>query len=135
MNKRLIAFLSILSLFLSTPLIPANAAAKAGAKCTKAGSTEVVKSKSYTCIKSGKKLVWNKGVKEVTARKILSLQQKLIGFKIFAVKIHLFLLSGKSMKLFYQDQMFLAVPEAHLDSKWLLFLIQPLVRQQLREVI
>jgi hypothetical protein len=63
MNKRVIAFLSILSLFLSAPLIPANAVAKAGAKCTKAGSTEVVKGKSYTCIKSGKKLVWNKGVK------------------------------------------------------------------------
>ena len=63
MNKRLIAFLSILSLFLSTPLIPANAAAKAGAKCTKAGITEVVKDKSYTCIKTGKKLVWDKGMK------------------------------------------------------------------------
>ena len=63
MNKRLIAFLSILSLFLSTPLIPANAAAKAGAKCNKAGITEVVKDKSYTCVKTGKKLAWNKGVK------------------------------------------------------------------------
>ena len=58
MNKRMIAFLSILSLFLSTPLIPVNAAAKAGAKCAKAGNTEVVKGKSYTCVKSGKKLVW-----------------------------------------------------------------------------
>jgi hypothetical protein len=63
MNKRLIAFFSILSLFLSTPLIPANAAAKAGAKCNKAGITEVVKDKSYTCVKTGKKLAWNKGVK------------------------------------------------------------------------
>jgi hypothetical protein len=62
MSKRLIAFLSILSLSLSLPFIPANAAAKAGAKCAKAGSTEVVKDKSYTCVKSGKKLVWNKGV-------------------------------------------------------------------------
>ena len=61
MNKRLIAFLSVFTLFLSTPLIPANAVAKAGAKCAKAGSTEVVKSKSYTCVKSGKKLVWDKG--------------------------------------------------------------------------
>ena len=61
MNKKLIAFFSILSLLLSTPLIPANAAAKAGAKCAKAGNTEVVKGKSYTCVKSGKKLVWNKG--------------------------------------------------------------------------
>ena len=63
MNKRVIAFLSILSLFLSAPLIPANAVAKAGAKCTKAGITEVVKDKSYTCVKSGNKLVWNKGMK------------------------------------------------------------------------
>jgi hypothetical protein len=61
-NKRVIVFLSILSLSLSTLLIPATAAAKAGAKCTKAGITEVVKDKSYTCVKSGKKLVWNKGV-------------------------------------------------------------------------
>ena len=62
MNKRLIAFFSILSLFLSTPLIPANAAAKAGAKCNKAGITEVVQGKKYTCLKTGKKLVSNKGV-------------------------------------------------------------------------
>ncbi len=65
MNKKLIAFFSILSLFLSTPIIPVNAAAKAGAKCAKAGITEVVKDKSYTCVKTGKKLVWNKGVKGV----------------------------------------------------------------------
>ena len=57
-NKRLIALLSILSLFLSTPIIPANAAAKAGAKCTKVGIKSVVKDKSYICIKSGKKLIW-----------------------------------------------------------------------------
>jgi hypothetical protein len=74
MNKRVIAFLSILSLFLSAPLIPANAAAKAGGKCNKAGSTEVVKGKSYTCIKSGKKLVWNKGV---TSKKVGAAQPTL----------------------------------------------------------
>jgi hypothetical protein len=62
MNKRVIAFLSILSLFLTLPLIPVNAAAKAGGACTKAGITSVVSSKTYTCVKSGKKLVWNKGV-------------------------------------------------------------------------
>ena len=63
MNKRLIAFLAILSLSVSLPLIPASAVAKAGAKCSKAGSTEVVKGKIYTCVKTGKKLAWNKGVK------------------------------------------------------------------------
>ena len=58
MNKRLIAFLSVFTLFLSTPLIPANAAAKAGAKCTKVGVKSVVNDKSYVCTKSGKKLLW-----------------------------------------------------------------------------
>jgi len=65
MSKRLVAFLSILSLFLSSPFIPANAAAKAGAKCTKVGIKSVVKDKSYICIKSGKKLVWSKGVSKL----------------------------------------------------------------------
>ena len=46
MLKRMIALLAILSLSVSLPLIPASAAAKAGAKCTKAGSTEVVKGKT-----------------------------------------------------------------------------------------
>ena len=64
-NKRVIVFLSILSLSLSTLLIPANAAAKAGAKCNKAGITTVTSGKTFTCIKSGKKLVWNKGIKVV----------------------------------------------------------------------
>ena len=45
---------------LATPL---NAAApKAGAKCTKAGSTATASGKKFTCVKSGTKLVWNKGV-------------------------------------------------------------------------
>jgi hypothetical protein len=66
MSKRLIAFLSILSLSLALPLIPASAVAKAGAKCSKAGTTEVVQGKKYTCVKSGKKLAWNKGVKVAT---------------------------------------------------------------------
>jgi len=62
MNKKLIAFLSILSLFLTLPLIPVNAAAKSGGACSKAGITSVASGKTYTCIKSGKKLVWDKGV-------------------------------------------------------------------------
>ena len=62
MNKRLIAFLSILSLSLSVPLIPAHSSTKAGAKCTKVGIKSVVGGKTFTCIKSGSKFVWNKGV-------------------------------------------------------------------------
>jgi hypothetical protein len=40
--------------------------AKAGTKCTKAGQTQVVKNKKYTCIKLGSSLYWNNGVKVIT---------------------------------------------------------------------
>jgi len=63
MNKRVIAFLSTLTLLLYNPLIPTNAAVKAGWPCTKVGNISITSSKTYTCIKSRNKLVWNKGVK------------------------------------------------------------------------
>jgi hypothetical protein len=40
----------------------ASAPAKAGVKCTKAGQTQVVGNKKFTCTRSGSKLTWNKGV-------------------------------------------------------------------------
>jgi len=45
-------------------LAPVNAiaAVKAGDLCKKVGSTATANGKKFTCIKSGKKLVWNKGV-------------------------------------------------------------------------
>ena len=44
-------------------IAPANAATvKAGAKCSKHKVTTTVKGMKYTCIKSGNKLVWSKGV-------------------------------------------------------------------------
>ena len=54
--------LAALLLSLSMISAPSFAAVKAGAKCTKAGATATVASKKFTCVKSGKKLVWNKGV-------------------------------------------------------------------------
>jgi hypothetical protein len=54
----LIAF--VLSISLITA--PSFASVKAGAKCTKAGSTATTGGKKFTCVKSGTKLVWNKGV-------------------------------------------------------------------------
>ena len=42
--------------------MPAFAAVKAGATCTKAGKISIASGKTFTCIKSGKKLTWNKGV-------------------------------------------------------------------------
>jgi len=52
-------------ILISSLLVPAGATAataKAGAKCTKLKSTQIVGAKKFTCIKSGKKLVWDKGV-------------------------------------------------------------------------
>ncbi len=59
---RLIAFLVITPLLLSSQIYASNAAAKAGAKCSKVGSKSVVGSKTFTCIKSGNKLIWDKGI-------------------------------------------------------------------------
>ena len=58
---RLIALLVITPLLPSSQIYASNAAAKAGAKCSKVGSKSVVGSKTFTCIKSGNKLIWNKG--------------------------------------------------------------------------
>lgn len=57
---------SALALILSLIFIPtllASAAVKPGDKCTKLNFTKTVAGYKYTCTKSGKKLVWIKGVK------------------------------------------------------------------------
>jgi len=61
MNKRVATVVSliVLSSVLSTP---AFSAVKAGAACKKVGSTSTAAGKKYTCVKSGKKLFWDKGV-------------------------------------------------------------------------
>lgn len=47
--------------------LPAVSAVKAGSTCKKVGQTSVVKGKTYTCIKSGKKKVWSKKTSEPIA--------------------------------------------------------------------
>jgi hypothetical protein len=59
-KKTPILIILILLLTLATPVQAATP--KAGAKCTKAGATATASSKKFTCIKSGKRLIWNKGV-------------------------------------------------------------------------
>jgi hypothetical protein len=56
--------LRIIALALSLALVASNsyAAVKAGSACSKAGMKNVIAGKTYTCVKSGKKLVWDKGV-------------------------------------------------------------------------
>lgn len=57
------------TLLLTTMATPsAPAATLAGSKCSKAGNTKVVSNIKYTCVKSGKKVIWNKGVKVATPR-------------------------------------------------------------------
>jgi hypothetical protein len=56
----------VLAVLLAVSLLgiaPANASSvKAGAKCNKHKATTTVKGMKFTCIKSGNKLVWSKGV-------------------------------------------------------------------------
>ena len=59
--RRVSLFLTSLFL-LNLLIIPANSAVKYGDKCAKAGQTATASGKKFTCIKSGKKLIWNKGV-------------------------------------------------------------------------
>jgi M6 family metalloprotease-like protein len=60
--KKTLALVVSMAFFGASLTIPAFAAVKAGSTCTKAGGTSTVAGKKFTCIKSGKKLVWDKGV-------------------------------------------------------------------------
>ena len=79
MPKLIVLLLAISLLGVS----PAQAAAKAGSKCSKAGATTTVSGKKYTCIKSSGKLVWNKGV---MIKKVVSLKQGVCPPKAMADK-------------------------------------------------
>jgi hypothetical protein len=64
-------FLPVALLALLIPLIPTLAASppKSGALCSKAGLTQNYQGKKFSCIKSGKKLVWDKGTPLPTSSK------------------------------------------------------------------
>jgi hypothetical protein len=62
MLKRQITFVTAFALLLAFPITPSQAAGKAGATCSKAGLKSVASGKTFTCVKSGKKFVWDKGV-------------------------------------------------------------------------
>lgn len=62
MKTRIVGVLAIV-LFITLNFLPADAAIKPGQACKKVGSFAVVGAYKYTCIKSGKKTLWNKGVK------------------------------------------------------------------------
>lgn len=51
--------------FISLAMLPTSAAnaPKAGTSCKKVGTTTTANGKKFTCVKSGKRLIWKKGVK------------------------------------------------------------------------
>jgi M6 family metalloprotease-like protein len=61
MSRKVLLTIFLTFLALITPSTSFGAP-KTGAVCPKVGKTEDLGSKRYTCVKSGKKLVWNKGV-------------------------------------------------------------------------
>jgi hypothetical protein len=75
MKKVTIVLTLILGLL--SPVQASAATAKAGATCAKLKATQVVGAKRFTCIKSGKKLFWDKGV---TIPKTLVKKPQEIGF-------------------------------------------------------
>ena len=56
---------ALVALTLALGIAPLHAAVKAGDKCTTLGQKKSASGKDFTCVKSGKKLVWNKGVERV----------------------------------------------------------------------
>ena len=60
--RRKVAFVLLFVLFIPTITPTMAATPKAGAKCTKLGSTSTAAGKKFTCIKTGSKTVWDKGV-------------------------------------------------------------------------
>jgi hypothetical protein len=62
MRKAARAIPLFLSILLIASIAQAAPAPKPGSICAKAGQSITLSGKKYTCVKSGKKLVWNKGV-------------------------------------------------------------------------
>lgn len=62
MMRKIPHFMILFLLTATTLPVLAATPPKAGATCLKLGSTQNYLGKKFTCIKSGKKLVWNKGV-------------------------------------------------------------------------
>ena len=60
MRNRSVIFTLALATLCLTPI--SQAAVKAGSPCTKLGATSSTATTKFTCVKSGKKLIWNKGV-------------------------------------------------------------------------
>jgi hypothetical protein len=61
--RKALASIALVAFLVSSLSLPAFAAVKAGFACNKQGQVKTSLGFKYTCIKSGKKLAWSKGVK------------------------------------------------------------------------
>lgn len=61
MKFKALSTVLLAAVFLSAFSTPVQAATIAGTKCTKVGTTKTTGGVKYFCVKSGKKLIWNKG--------------------------------------------------------------------------
>ena len=77
MKKIFVLFVTIISLVLPGAG-SAWASDKTGKSCSRHQSTSISSGKKYTCIKSGKKLVWNKGVAITLATAVVAVTPTLI---------------------------------------------------------
>lgn len=68
--KRAITAFTVVALLIAP--LTAAAAVKAGDGCKKVGSTATSQGKKFTCIKSGKKLVWSKGIAVVVPKPVFT---------------------------------------------------------------
>ncbi len=69
--KRVLLWFAVIALIGSSTSVTASAAVKAGGACTKVKATTISNGYKYTCVKSGKKLVWSKGVAFVEPVRII----------------------------------------------------------------
>lgn len=82
--KRLVTAFTFILLISWFPSFPASAAVKPGAPCGKLKLVSIENGYRYTCIQSGKKLVWNKGVKIPVAtptKSATSVPKEITGFQ------------------------------------------------------
>ena len=77
---------SLITLSLAFTPVPAIAKVKSGDTCKSSGLTGISNGKKFTCIKSGKKLIWNKGTSISVLSKIVKAEEpfeisKLVDFR------------------------------------------------------
>lgn len=82
MLKRVTVFLLISSLSLGLNLNTASASIKPGTACKKDGQVSTSSGKKYTCIKKGKQLVWDNGVKTSSSDKGITVDKNIFSVDV-----------------------------------------------------